>query len=122
MIQPRKAMPGIRSPRDLAGRSTVLALRAGLLLPHAPRGLARRERAMLPERVLDSARYHGDHRLRTPGPGCAIVPARGAAGAACRRRRAAAPAAQARSNNRTHLVWSGDASPALARLIDLLPS
>jgi len=64
----------------------------------------------------------GDHRLRRGGNG--LPPSCRAR--CCRAQRASATCcsthAQAGARQRTHLVWSGEASPALAHLIGLLPT
>ena len=77
---------------------------------------------VLPERVLEFASYPAIIACVAAGTGCAIVPR-----SVLQAQRAAAdvlqhPLPKRVRDNRTHLVWSGEASPALAHLIELLPT
>ena len=113
-----KGHPPVRRAADL-GRCTLLAF---------TQGCSYRKRledwfgaaSMLPERVLEFASYPGIIACVAAGTGCAIAPrsvlqALRASGDVMEH---ALPDKLRR--NRTHLVWSGDASPALQRLIALL--
>ena len=75
-----------------------------------------------PARVLELASYHAIVACVAAGAGCAVVPESvldlGGAGDSVRRH--ALPARWRRS--RTHLLWQGEASPALAALMQLLPA
>ena len=114
-----KAAPRCRSARDLHGQ-TVVAF---------PHGCSYRRRLVewlaesgaSPARLLDLGSYHAIVACVAAGTGVAIVPAQvldhAIAGAAVQRH----PLPARLRVNRTHLVWSGDASPALHALIDMLP-
>lgn len=102
------------------GRSTILAF---------AQGCSYRRRLedwfgaadMLPERVLEFASYPAIIACVAAGTGCAIVPR-----SVLQAQRAAEDVMshelpERLRRNRTHLVWSGVASPSLSRLIELLP-
>ena len=77
---------------------------------------------VLPERVLEFASYPAIIACVAAGTGCAIVPR-----SVLQAQRAAAdvlqhPLPKRVRDNRTHLVWSGEASPALAHLMELMPT
>jgi DNA-binding transcriptional LysR family regulator len=109
----------LRRPADLAGRTLVA-------FPH---GCSYRrclsawmaEAAVSPARVLDLGSYHAIVACVAAGSGVAIVPAQvldhAVLGAEVQRH----PLPARLRVNRTHLAWSGKASPALQAMIDLLP-
>jgi DNA-binding transcriptional LysR family regulator len=114
-----KGAPALRKATDLNGQTLVAC----------PHGCSYRRRlhewlaedGVSPTRVLDLGSYHAIVACVAGGTGVAIVPAEmldhAVLGSAVQRH-----ALPARLRvNRTHLVWSGDASPALRGLIDLLP-
>lgn len=75
---------------------------------------------VLPERVLEFASYPAIIACVAAGTGCAIAPR-----SVLQTLRASADIAEHAlpervRHNRTHLVWSGEASPALQRLLELL--
>lgn len=113
-----KDHPPVRRATDL-GRSTILAF---------TQGCSYRKRLedwfgaanVLPQRVLEFASYQAIIACVAAGTGCAIVPASVL--------QALRTGPDVRQHvlpdrvrmNRTHLVWSGEASPALQRLLDML--
>ncbi len=113
-----KDHPPVRRATDL-GRSTILAF---------TQGCSYRKRLedwfgaanVLPQRVLEFASYQAIIACVAAGTGCAIVPA--SVLQALRTgpdvRRHVLP--DRVRMNRTHLVWRGEASPALQRLLDML--
>lgn len=110
--------PPVRRAEDLAA-NTILAFTQGCSYRKRLEdwfGVAN----VLPQRVLEFASYAAIIACVAAGTGCAIVPrsvletVRASADVA----EHALPARVRR--NRTHLVWSGDPSPALERLIELL--
>lgn len=113
-----KDHPPVRRAADL-GRSTILAF---------TQGCSYRKRLedwfgasnVLPLRVLEFASYPAIIACVAAGTGCAIVPASvlQALRAGSDVRQHALP--DRVRVNRTHLVWRGDASPALQRLLALL--
>ncbi|HSW03727.1 LysR family transcriptional regulator [Aquabacterium sp.] len=113
-----KDHPAVSEAADL-GRSTILAF---------TQGCSYRKRLedwfgatnVLPERVLEFASYPAIIACVAAGTGCAIVPASvlHALRAGSDVRQHALP--ERVRLNRTHLVWSGDASPALQCLLALL--
>ncbi|WP_395700948.1 LysR family transcriptional regulator [Aquabacterium sp.] len=113
-----KDHPPIRRAADL-GRSTLLAF---------TQGCSYRKRLedwfgaanVLPERVLEFGSYPGIIACVAAGTGCAIVPR-----SVLQSLRAGADVQQHElpervRRNRTHLVWHGEASPALQQLLALL--
>ena len=110
--------PPVRRAADL-GRSTILAF---------TQGCSYRKRLedwfgagdVLPQRVLEFASYQAIIACVAAGTGCAIVPASVL--------QALRTGSDVRQHvlpdrvriNRTHLVWHGEASPALQRLLDML--
>lgn len=112
--------PALRRPADLAGRTLVA-------FPH---GCSYRRRLVewladagaSPGRMLDLGSYHAIVACVAAGTGVAIVPAevldQAVLGSAVQRHLLPV---RLRAN-RTHLVWSGEASPTLQALIGLLPS
>ena len=115
-----KGSPALQRPADLGGRTLVV-------FPH---GCSYRRRlhewlaegGISPGRVLDLGSYHAIVACVAGGRGVAIVPAEmldhAVLGSAVQRH----PLPLRLRVNYTHLVWSGEASPALQGLIDLLPS
>jgi len=115
-----KGLPVCRSAADVNGK-TVLAF---------PHGCSYRRRLLewlaeagaAPQRLLDLGSYHAIVACVAAGTGIAIVPAEvldhAVLGASVQRHRLPARLRK----NRTHLVWSGDASPALRALIGMLPT
>ncbi|CAM3822188.1 LysR family transcriptional regulator [Polaromonas hydrogenivorans] len=111
--------PALRRPADL-GSQTLITF---------PHGCSYRRRLeewlsegdISPRRMLDLGSYHAIVACVAGGAGVAIVPAEvlehAVLGTAVQRHRLPA---RLRINH-THLVWSGEASPALQALIDLLP-
>lgn len=114
-----KGSPALQRPADLAGRTLVV-------FPHGC-SYRRRLHEWLAEggisagRVLDLGSYHAIVACVAGGTGVAIVPAEmldhAVLGSAVQRH----PLPLRLRVNYTHLVWSGEASPALQGLIDLLP-
>lgn len=112
--------PALRRPAELAGRTLVA-------FPH---GCSYRRRLVewladagaSPGRLLDLGSYHAIVACVAAGTGVAIVPAEvldhAVLGSAVQRHLLPV---RLRAN-RTHLVWSGEATPTLQALIDLLPS
>jgi DNA-binding transcriptional LysR family regulator len=114
-----KGAPAIRRPADLGGQTLVA-------FPH---GCSYRRRlvewlaegATSSGRILDLGSYHALVACVAAGTGAAIVPAevldQVVLGAAVERH----PLPTRLRINRTHLVWSGEASPAMQALVSLLP-
>ena len=112
--------PALRRPADLGGQTLVA-------FPH---GCSYRRRLVewladagaSPGRLLDLGSYHAIVACVAAGTGVAIVPAEvldhAVLGSAVQRHLLPARLRV----NRTHLVWSGEATPTLQALIDLLPS
>jgi DNA-binding transcriptional LysR family regulator len=112
--------PALRRPAELAGRTLVA-------FPH---GCSYRRRLVewladagaSPGRLLDLGSYHAIVACVAAGTGVAIVPAEvldhAVLGSAVQRHLLPTRLRV----NRTHLVWSGEATPTLQALIDLLPS
>ena len=112
--------PALRRPAELAGRTLVA-------FPH---GCSYRRRLVewladagaSPGRLLDLGSYHAIVACVAAGTGVAIVPAEvldhSVLGSAVQRHLLPARLRV----NRTHLVWSGEATPTLQALIDLLLS
>jgi len=111
--------PRLRRPVDMSGQ-TVVAF---------PHGCSYRrcliewlaEEGASPARMLDLGSYHAIVACVAAGTGIAIVPAEvldhAVLGTAVQRH----PLPARLRVNHTHLVWSGEASPTLRALIDLLP-
>lgn len=111
--------PRLRRPVDMSGQ-TVVAF---------PHGCSYRrcliewlaEEGAAPARMLDLGSYHAIVACVAAGTGIAIVPAEvldhAVLGTAVQRH----PLPARLRVNHTHLVWSGEASPTLRALIDLLP-
>ncbi len=114
-----RGAPTLRHAADLNGQTLVA-------FPH---GCSYRRRlhewlaedGVSPARVLDLGSYHAIVACVAGGTGVGIVPAEildhAVLGSAVQRH----PLPARLRVNRTHLVWSGEASPALRGLIDLLP-
>ena len=114
-----KGTPALRCAADLGGQTVVV-------FPH---GCSYRRRLVewlaesgaSPGRVLDLGSYHAIVACVAAGTGAAIVPAevldQAVLGSSVERH----PLPPRLSVNRTHLVWSGEASAALKALMDLLP-
>ena len=114
-----KGAPTLRRAADLSGRTLVA-------FPH---GCSYRRRLVewlaedgaSPGRILDLGSYHAIVACVAAGTGVAIVPAevleQAVLGTAVERHFLPARLRV----NRTHLVWSGEASAALRALMDLLP-
>ena len=114
-----KAVGKVTGPADI-GRSTLIAF---------AHGCSYRKRIeewlgsanVMPERVLEFASYQAMIACVAAGTGFAVVPAstlealRATQGV----RQHALPKRFA--HNRTHLVWSGEPSPALRGLLSVLP-
>ncbi|MBI3369580.1 MAG: LysR family transcriptional regulator [Burkholderiales bacterium] len=110
--------PPVKRAADL-GRGTILAFTAGCSYRKRLEdwfGAAN----ILPARVLEFASYQAIIACVAAGTGCAIVPLSVLQGlrAAGDVRQHPLPARVRR--NRTHLVWSGEPSPALLELMSLL--
>jgi DNA-binding transcriptional LysR family regulator len=115
-----KGTPALHHPADLGGRTLVA-------FPH---GCSYRRRLMewladggtSPGRILDLGSYHAVVACVAAGTGVAIVPAevldQAALGTSIDRH----PLPARLRRNRTHLVWSGEASAPLRALVDLLPN
>lgn len=115
-----KGAPALRRASDLNGR-TLLAF---------PHGCSYRRRLVewlaedgaSPERILDLGSYHAIVACAAAGTGAAIVPAevldQAVLGTAVERH----SLPQRLRINRTHLVWSGEASASLRALMGLLPT
>ncbi|MBV8085717.1 MAG: LysR family transcriptional regulator [Chloroflexi bacterium] len=114
-----KGMPALRHPSDLGGQTLVA-------FPH---GCSYRRRLIewlaeggaSPERILDLGSYHAIVACVAAGTGVAIVPAevldQAVLGTSVDRH----PLPVWLRQNRTHLVWPGEASAPLRALADLLP-
>jgi DNA-binding transcriptional LysR family regulator len=114
-----KGAPALRRAADLGGQTLVA-------FPH---GCSYRRRLVewlaeggaSPGRILELGSYHAIVACVAAGTGAAIVPAevldQAVLGTAVERH----PLPARLRANRTHLVWSGEASAALRALIDLLP-
>ena len=114
-----KGTPALRHPADLGGRTLVA-------FPH---GCSYRRRLMewlaqgsaSPERILDLGFYHAIVARVAAGTGMAVVPVevldQAVLGTSVDRH----PLPVRLRGNRTHLVWSGEASAPLRALVDLLP-
>jgi DNA-binding transcriptional LysR family regulator len=114
-----KGSPAIRRSADLDGHTLVA-------FPH---GCSYRQRLVewlaeggtSPERILDLGSYHAIVACVAAGTGAAIVPAevldQAVLGTAVERH----PLPRRLRVNRTHLVWSGEASAALQAFMGLLP-
>ena len=117
LITGKGATP-VRRPADLRGQ-TVVAF---------PHGCSYRQRLIewlaedgaAPDRILELGSYHAIVACVAAGSGAAIVPAEvldhAVVGTAVDRH----PLPQRFRMNRTHLVWSGDASEPLQALMELL--
>jgi DNA-binding transcriptional LysR family regulator len=115
-----KDTPALRHPADLGSRTLVA-------FPH---GCSYRRRLMewlaeggaSPERILELNSYHAIVACVAAGTGVAIVPAevldQAVLGTSVDRH----PLPRRLRRNRTHLVWSGEASAPLRALVDLLPT
>jgi DNA-binding transcriptional LysR family regulator len=114
-----KGAPALRRPADLGGRTLVA-------FPH---GCSYRRRLMewlaeggaSPERILDLGSYHAIVACVAAGTGVAIVPAEVLEQAVLGTSVDRHPLPARLRRNRTHLVWSGEASAPLRALVDLLP-
>jgi len=103
------------------GRSTILAF---------AQGCSYRKRLedwfgaadVLPERVLEFGSYPAIIACVAAGTGCAIVPRSVLLAQRATRDVLQHALPERVRHNRTHLVWSGEASPALVRLMGLLPA
>src|SRR3712207_1001175 len=114
-----KGAPALRRAADLGGQTLVA-------FPH---GCSYRRRLVewlaeggaSPGRILDLGSYHAIVACVAAGTGAAIVPAevldQAVLGAVVERH----PLPTRLRVNRTHLVWSGEASPPLQALMALLP-
>jgi DNA-binding transcriptional LysR family regulator len=114
-----KGAPALRRAADLGGRTLVA-------FPH---GCSYRRRLVewlaeggaSPGRILELGSYHAIVACVAAGTGVAIVPAevldRAVLGTSVDRH----PLPARLRKNRTHLVWSGEASAALRALVGLLP-
>lgn len=111
--------PALRRPADLGSQTLVTFSHGCSYRRRLEEWLA--EGDISPGRMLDLGSYHAIVACVAGGTGVAIVPAEvldhAVLGTAVQRHRLPA---RLRINH-THLVWSGEASPALQALIDLLP-
>ncbi|WP_171070299.1 LysR substrate-binding domain-containing protein [Methylobacterium terricola] len=106
--------------RDAARTGTVVAF---------PHGCSYRQRLFAwlaeegrsPERILEMSSYHAIVACVAAGTGAAIVPAEVLDHAVLGTTVARHPLPGHLRRNRTHLVWSGEASPPLRSLMALLP-
>jgi len=114
-----KSVAKVSKPADV-GRATLIAF---------AQGCSYRKRVeewlgsadIVPERTLEFASYHAMIACVAAGTGIAVVPK--STLAAVRADRGVRTHALPRrfERNRTHLVWSGEPSPALRELLSLLP-
>ncbi|WP_202397251.1 LysR family transcriptional regulator [Teichococcus coralli] len=114
-----RGRPPLRQPSELGGQTLVA-------FPH---GCSYRRRLMewlaeggaSPERIMDLGSYHAIVACVAAGSGVAIVPAevldQAVLGGSVDRH----PLPPRLRRNRTHLVWSGEASAPLRALVELLP-
>ncbi len=115
-----RGVPTIRQAIDLGGRTLVA-------FPH---GCSYRQRliewlaegGVSPARVLEMSSYHAIVACVAAGTGAAIVPAEVLDHAVLSTAVERHPLPPRLRINRTHLVWSGDASAPLQALMALLPS
>lgn len=113
-----KAIPKVSDPEDL-GRSTLIAF---------SQGCSYRKRmeewlgGAMPERVLEFASYQAMIACVAAGTGYAIVPKSVLEALHATRNIRQHPLPKRFSHSRTHLVWSGEASPALRGLMSVLTS
>lgn len=111
--------PAIRRAAELGGRTLVA-------FPH---GCSYRQRLIewlaeggaAPERILEMSSYHAIVACVAAGTGAAIVPAEVLDHAVLSHAVARHPLPERLRRNRTHLVWSGEASAPLQALMALLP-
>ena len=113
-----KAIPKVSDPEDL-GRSTLIAF---------SQGCSYRKRmeewlgGAMPERVLEFASYQAMIACVAAGTGYAIVPKSVLEALHATRSIRQHPLPKRFSHSRTHLVWNGEASPALRGLMSVLSS
>lgn len=113
-----KAIPRVSDPEDL-GRSTLIAF---------SQGCSYRKRmeewlgGAMPERVLEFASYQAMIACVAAGTGYAIVPKSVLEALHATRSIRQHPLPKRFSHSRTHLVWNGEASPALRGLMSVLTS
>lgn len=114
-----RGAPVLRRPADLGGRTLVAF----------PDGCSYRRRLnewlvggrVSPGRTLELGSYHAIVACVAGGAGVAIVPAEVLDQAVLGTEVQRHPLPARLRVNHTHLVWAGEASPALQALIDLLP-
>ena len=113
-----KAIRNVSGPADL-GRSTLIAFAQGCSYRRRVEEWLGGERVM-PERVLEFASYQAMIACVAAGTGFAVVPKSVLESLRATRsvRQHALP--DRISQNRTHIVWNGDPSPALAGLFAAL--
>jgi DNA-binding transcriptional LysR family regulator len=113
-----RAKGAVSAPPDL-GRSTLIAF---------AQGCSYRKRVeewlgsanVMPERILEFASYQAMIACVAAGTGFAIVPASVLQSLRASRSVRQHPLPKRFAHNRTHIVWSGDASPSLQGLLSLL--
>jgi DNA-binding transcriptional LysR family regulator len=114
-----KGAPALRRAADLGGQSLVAFPHGCSYRRRLVEWLA--EEGASPGRILDLGSYHAIVACVAAGTGAAIVPAevldQAVLGTAVERH----PLPTRLRVNRTHLVWSGEASPPLQALMALLP-
>jgi DNA-binding transcriptional LysR family regulator len=114
-----KGAPALRRAADLGGQTLVAFPHGCSYRRRLVEWLA--EEGASPGRILDLGSYHAIVACVAAGTGAAIVPAevldQAVLGTAVERH----PLPTRLRVNRTHLVWSGEASPPLRALMDLLP-
>jgi len=79
------------------------------------------EEGRSPERILEMSSYHAIVACVAAGTGAAVVPCEVLDHAVLGTTVARHPLPAHLRRNRTHLVWSGEAGPALRSLMALLP-
>ncbi|MDZ5458782.1 LysR family transcriptional regulator [Azohydromonas lata] len=111
--------PVLQRPADLGSRTLVAFPHGCSYRRRLHEWLA--EEGVSPGRVLDLGSYHAIVACVAGGTGVAVVPAEvldhAVLGSAVQRH----PLPMRLRSNHTHLVWTGEAAPALQGLINLLP-
>jgi DNA-binding transcriptional LysR family regulator len=114
-----KGAPALRHAADLGGQTLVAFPHGCSYRRRLVEWLA--EEGASPGRILDLGSYHAIVACVAAGTGAAIVPVevldQAVLGAVVERH----PLPARLRVNRTHLVWSGETSPPLRALMDLLP-
>jgi DNA-binding transcriptional LysR family regulator len=115
-----KGAPVPRRPADLDGQTLVAFAHGCSYRRCLVEWLA--EAGASPGRMLDLGSYHAIVACVAAGVGAAIMPAQVLDHAVLSTAVQRHPLPARLRVNRTHLVWSGEASPPLRALIELLPS